>query len=384
MLKKLVSITKHFVRKADMFLLIMCTICAIFGTFMIYRAVVGMTATGALSNPTKYVVVQVFSIILGIIAFVIFTIIDSDILGEQWKWLFVIDALLLVALVVFGEDDGTGNKAWIRFAGIGIQPSEVIKVIFIVVAAKQMSYLREYKDINSFWSVVQMAGHFILVFGAIIVVSSDLGSATIILLIFLSMFFAVGVKLYWFALGGAAVAAAIPLLWNYFLKPYQKNRLIAPYNDSIDPDGWGITWQTTQSKLTLSSGRLTGVEEGHTASSFTGKHTDFIFSCVGENLGMIGCLIVIALLLVLIIHCVRVGLHAGRLYDMLICFGVASALAFQTFVNIGMCIGITPVIGITLPFFSYGGSSMVTMYAAMGLVSGVKYKPKPQHFSMIY
>jgi rod shape determining protein RodA len=94
--------------------------------------------------------------------------------------------------------------------------------------------------------------------------------------------------------------------------------------------------------------------------------------------------VVVILLSVIIIHIVRVGLRSGRLYDMLICMGVASAMAFQAFINIGMCIGITPVIGITLPFFSYGGSSMVTMYAAMGLISGVKYKLKPEHFSLIY
>ena len=99
---------------------------------------------------------------------------------------------------------------------------------------------------------------------------------------------------------------------------------------------------------------------------------------------MIGCLAVILLLLIIIIHCVRIGLQSGRTFDMLICIGVASAVTVQMFINIGMNIGITPVIGITLPFFSYGGSSMVTMFGAMGLVSGVKYKLKPEHFSLIY
>ena len=376
---------RQFFQRADIFLLVICTVCAIFGILMVDKAVVGMSAGGwDMSAPSKYIAVQTFSMFLGIGAFVIFTIIDADILGSQWKLLCVVNVLLLVALIIFGQDDGTGNKSWIRFAGIGIQPSEVIKVLYIIVAAKQMTWLKEHRDIDSFLSIVEMAGHFVIVFGMIIVVSSDLGSATIIMFIFLTMFFVLGVKLYWFALGGAAVAAAVPLLWNFFLKDYQKKRLIAPYDPSIDPDGWGITWQTTQSKLTLASGRLTGVEEGHRATVFTGKHTDFIFSCVGENLGMIGCIVVIILLVIIIVHIVRVGLRSGRLFDMLICIGVAAAMAFQTFINIGMCIGITPVIGITLPFFSYGGSSMVTMYGAMGLVSGVKYKLKPEHFSLIY
>ncbi len=99
---------------------------------------------------------------------------------------------------------------------------------------------------------------------------------------------------------------------------------------------------------------------------------------------MIGTLIVIALLAVIIIHCFRRGLHATNTYDMLLCTGIGAAIAFQTFINIGMCIGITPVIGIALPFFSYGGSSMVTLFAAMGLVSGVKFKLKPQHFTLAY
>ena len=376
---------KEFFQRADIFLLVLCILCSIFGITMIEKAVTGMYEGGwNMSVPAKYLAVQIGSMILGIIAFVLFTVIDVDLVARQWKLLMLVDLVLLVALVLFGEDDGTGNSAWIRFAGIGVQPSEIIKVIYIIVAARQMTYLKEYKDINSFFSVVQMAAHFMLVFGSIVVVSSDLGSASIILGIFIVMFFALGVRLYWFAAGGAAVAAAIPLLWNYFLKDYQKKRLIAPYDPSIDPDGWGITWQTTQSKMTLASGRLTGVEEGHTPSVFTGKHTDFIFSCVGENLGMIGCIVVILLLMILIIHCVRVGLKSGRTFDMLVCIGVAAAVTFQTFINIGMNIGITPVIGITLPFFSYGGSSMVTMFAAMGLVSGIKYKLKPAHFSLIY
>ena len=261
-IKTLKPYIRQFFQRADIFLLVMCTVCAIFGILMVDKAVVGMVNGGwNMASPSKYIAVQVFSMFLGIGAFVVFTIIDADILGSQWKFLCVINVLLLVALVVFGQDDGTGNKAWIRFAGIGIQPAEVIKIIYIIVAAKQMTYIKEHADIDGFFSIVQMVGHFVIVFGLIVVVSSDLGSATVIMLIFLSMFFLLGVRLYWFALGGAAVAAAVPLLWNYFLKDYQKKRLIAPYDPSIDPDGWGITWQTTQSKLTLASGRLTGVEE---------------------------------------------------------------------------------------------------------------------------
>ena len=342
-----------------------------------------MVAGGWLDNVMKYDLVQIFSVFLGLIMYFFMTFFDSDLLGRQWKVLGISIVALLALLVVFGADDGTGNKSWIRFAGIGVQPSEVIKVIYIVLSAKLMTYLKEYRDINSLLSVVEMAGLFAIIFGAIVVVSSDLGSASILLFIFLVQFFCLGVKLYWFALGAAAVAALIPVFWTYFLHDYQKQRLLSPYDASIDPDGWGISWQTTQSKLTLASGRLTGVDEEHTRTVFTGKHTDFIFSSAGEAFGMIGCLIIIILLTILIVHCARVGLSSGRTYDMLICIGVTASFAAQMFINIGMCIGITPVIGITLPFFSYGGSSMVMSYVMAGLVSGVHFKLKPQHSALI-
>ena len=371
-----------FFDRADMFLLGICIVSALFGTAMVYKAATGMVAAGAEMNPTKLVFVQLLSMFLGIGAFVVLTVLDADLLGEQWLSLIVINILLLVALVIFGVEDNTGNKSWIRFAGIGIQPSEVIKVIYIIINAKHMTWLKEHKNINSVYSVGQLGLHFVVVFAAIVFVSSDLGSASIILCIFAAMLFVLGLRLYWFAIGGAALAAAVPLLWNHFLKTYQKERLLAPYVPSIDPDGYGKNWQTAQSKLTLASGRLTGVEPGHRSTVFTGKHTDFIFAAIGEELGMLGCLVVMLLLIVIILRCVYIGLHSSRTFDMLICFGVASAVTFQTIINIGMCIGITPVIGITLPFFSYGGSSMMTMFAAMGLVSGVRFKLKPELFSL--
>ena len=374
-----------FTRRADMFLLAVCLICAVISVIAVHHTTHWLAASNVRAiTPTKMVLVQIFSVFIGIGAFVVFTIIDPDILGDQWRWLLILIGLLLVALLVFGEDDGTGNKSWIRFLGIGIQPSEIIKILYIIVSAKQMASIKERGDVNSFFSVVQMASLFGVIFVAIMVVSSDLGNAIILFAIFLLMFFALGVKLYWFAIGGAGVAALIPIIWNHVLKDYQKKRLLVPYNDSIDPDGWGISWQTTQSKLTLASGRLFGVDAGHRETVFTGKHTDFIFSSIGEMWGMVGCLIVLTLLTIILIHCFSVGLKAGRTYDMLLCVGIGAAIAFQTFINIGMCIGITPVIGIALPFFSYGGSSMTTLLGAMGIVSGVKFKPKPEHFIIQY
>ena len=378
LIKKLSPYIKNFLKRADMFLLVMCLICTVFGIY----AIQGVTAS---EHTSKYVIVQGFAMLLGIGAFIVFTVIDPDLIADKWIYLSIFNFLIICGLLFFGHDDGTGNRAWYRFFGIGLQPSEIVKVIFIVLLAKQMTVYKERHVLNKFVSIVKLAMHWALLFGLIVIVSKDLGSAIIFLAIFIVMLIASGVAWYWLGIAAAAVAAMVPLFWNFFLADYQKNRILAPYiPDIIDPSGTGITWQTHRTKEALASGRLTGVGRGNglfAQGNFNAKHTDCIFASIGEEMGMIACIIIIVLLTVIIIRCCVIGVRSGSPFGMLICFGVASALAFQTFINVGMCIGISPVIGITLPFFSYGGSSIVAMFSAIGLVSGVKYRPKPkQHF----
>lgn len=379
-MKKILPLAKEFIGRADMVLFFLCFLCSLFSIVVISSA----TATNA-AGPFKFVFVQTLALIIGIGLFVLLTVIDLDIIADKWPLLLGLSVLMLLALIPFGQDDGTGNKSWIRFFGIGIQPSEIVKVIYIVLMAKHMSYLREYKSLNHVLSVAQLVGHFAIYFGLIIVISSDLGNALIFFFIFLVMIFAAGLKIYWFVLGVAAVAAVVPFAWEHLLQDYQKNRILAPYIPNVvDPNGDGITWQANQSKLALASGQLTGtgLYNGPQTQSqaIPEQQTDFIFAVIGEELGMIGCLIVILLLLAIIIRCVIIGLRSKNTMSMLVCFGVAATILFQSFENIGMCMGITPVVGITLPFFSYGGSSTFSLFAAMGLVSGVKFRPKPERF----
>ena len=345
-MKKAMSYAKEFFHRADIFLLVMGLICAIFGIVVISSAT-------ASYHSAKYVIVQSASLILGVFAFVVMTVLDVDVLADKWQILCAFNVVFLLLLIPFGVSDNTGNTGWLRFFGIGIQPTEVVKLTFIIILAKQISYLKEYHDLNSVWSVAQLAGHFVLLFGLILVVSSDLGSALIFFSIFLVMLFAAGFALHWFAIGFAAIAAMIPLLWKFVLHDYQKNRILAPYDSSIDPTNTGINWQPHQSKIALASGQWTGAGLGHGTQSqsnaLAGKHTDFIYAVIGEELGMIACILVIVLLLIIIIRCVMVGIRSGSNMGSLVCFGVAAFLTFQTFENIGMCIGITPVIGITLP-----------------------------------
>lgn len=375
-MKKLMPHIKEFLHRADMLLFTLCFICSVFGLVVIASA----TATSA-EGSARYVIVQVAAMLIGIFLFVLLTVLDIDVIADKWPFLAVISLLLLFILIPFGMDDGTGNKSWLRFLGIGIQPSEIVKIIFVVLMAKHVSYLKEYKNLNHVLSVVQLAVHFVIPFALIVVISGDLGSAIIFFFIFAVMLFAAGLRLYWFVLGIAGVAAMIPFAWEHLLHDYQKNRILAPYTTNI-PDYETIIWQSRQSKLALASGQLagTGLYNGPQTQSraVPEQQTDFIFSVIGEELGMIGCCAVIVLLLLIILRCVQVGLNSKNTMSMLVCFGVASTILFQTFINVGMCMGLTPVIGLTLPFFSYGGSSIVTLYTAMGIVSAIKKRAMPE------
>lgn len=380
-LKKFLPQLRDFVHRADMFLFTMSVICALYGIVVI------ASATKSYENGSaQFVIVQTLALVLGILLFIAMTVIDVDIFAQHWTWLYGLSALLLLSLIPFGAVSDTGNNGWLRFFGIGIQPTEIVKLAFIIVLAKQLAYLKDYKNLNSVTSVAQIVGHFILMFGLILVTAQDLGSALVYFFIFAVMLFVAGVKIYWFIMGAAAIACMVPIFWTYFLEDYQRNRILAPYDSSIDPDNTGINWQQNQSKIALASGQLTGTGLGDGTQSqsnaIPGKHTDFIFAVIGEELGLIGACLVLLLLMIIVVRCIQVGLRSGSTMSMLVCFGVAATVVFQTFENVGMCIGIAPVVGITLPFFSYGGSSLFSMFAAMGLVSGIKYRPKPARASI--
>ncbi len=380
-MKKLQPYIKDFLKRADMLLFTLCMICSVLGIVVI------SSAAASLGSP-RYVLVQSVSLLFGIGLFILFTVVDVDIIVDKWPVIIIFETLLVLLLLTpLGYADNTGNRAWLRFGFAGIQPAEVNKVLFIMVLAKQIDYLKNYKNLNSPISIGQLLLHCMYIIGLIVIISKDMGSALIYLFIFVIMLFAAGVRFYWFLAGLAGTAAAFPFFWTHVLNQRYRDRILAPYDLSIDPQGFDIRWQANESKVALASGQLTGMGLYHGRQTQSGalpaKQTDFIFSVIGEELGMITCIIVFLLLLAIIFRCLYIGVKSNNTMSMLICFGVAGCMIFQTFENIGMCIGIAPVIGITLPFFSYGGSSMFSMFAAMGVVSGIKYRPKPERFRSI-
>lgn len=360
-------------RKGDLILLLLCVLTTIYGCLVI-------SSTTNYMGSVRYVVVQALGAVLGILLYVVFSSVDAEFFSEHRTSLVIFNTLLLLMLVPFGTDMGSGNRSWIDLPllPINIQPAEICKITYILITASVMS--AHQNKISSIPSVLHMAFHLALLAGLNMVLSSDAGVSLIFVFIFIGMAFAGGVSLIWFAVGAGALAAVFPFIWNYVMGSYQRNRILALIDPSIDPYGTGVRHQTVRSLNSLTGGGLTGqgLFEGtrtQTGNLLYAQHTDFIFSAIGEELGYVGCGLVILLLVAIIARCIWVGNRSSDYMRRLICYGAASALIFQTVVNIGMCIGVAPVIGLTLPFISYGGSSILSLYAMLGLVSGVYAHP---------
>ena len=373
-MKKLFGYIKDTVRKADLILLLLCLVATAFGCLVIASAT---NAEGSL----RYVLVQIGAATIGVFLFFIISSVDSDFFSEHRTVLVLVNCVMLLLLIPFGTDNGTGNRSWLSFPflPVQIQPAEICKIAFVLVLASVMA--SHQNKPSSIKSVFHLAFHVVLILGLNMLLSRDLGVSLIFVFIFLGMAFAGGISLIWFAVGVAGFVAAAPFLWRV-LDGYQQRRILILFDPTIDPNGINERYHTIRSIRSITGGGMTGqgLFQGNRTQALGAlyaQHTDYIFSAIGEEMGYIGCIITVLLLLAIIIRCIWVGMQSHDYMRRLICFGVASALSFQVISNVGMCIGLTPVIGLTLPFISYGGSSMVSLFAMVGLVSGVHAKPSP-------
>ena len=359
-----------FLKKADMVLLLLCIVTTIFGIVVISSATASM-------GSSRFVMVQTVALILGIGIYIVLTMIDVDIIAERRELLLIFCVLFIGCLYFWGIEGDTGNKSWLQipFLPINVQPPEICKIFFIIILAKIMSVNQN--RLSSPLNVGKMAVMTAFFFVLIVYVSSDTGVALTYIFIFAVMAFVGGVNLIWFLAAIGAVAAAFPVIWP-LLRDYQKNRILVLFDPSLDPDTY---WQTERSLRYIQNGGISG-QGLYNGPLVKGKamgaqHTDFIFSSIAEELGMLGCVAVLLLLTAIVVRCIYVGIKSGNYMNRIICVGIAGMLLFQIVINVGMCLGILPVIGLTLPFISYGGSSIVTMFMAMGVVSGIHMRPAP-------
>lgn len=366
---------RSFFKQVDTKLLALCLFASGFGMVLIGSATQSMRSG-------SFIKVQLVATIIGIALYLLLSWVDLDTMTSWWKYVYVANLLLILILFIFGTgSEETGNRAWIRFGSIGIQPAELGKFLFILYLAGHISSLEERLD-NAV-SVILISVMALVPIALLYIISSDLGSVLVYLIIFVVMMFCAGIKLRWFAGAAAGVAALSPIIWKFVLRPDQKMRLLVVFNPELDPLGRG--YHAIQSKIAIGSGQFFGRGLGQGTQTQLGylpaKQTDFIFSVAGEELGFFGCLLIMAVLALIIFRCLSISMRSSTFSSYLTCAGVSALLIAQTVENIGMCIGLMPVIGLTLPLFSYGGSSVLAVYMALGLISSSRMRARPSRLS---
>lgn len=382
-LKRFIQFIQDILRKADMKLLGLCIICSAFGLLLIASA----TAYLDYENPgtqMRRILIQAAGVLLGIGAYFICSNLDVEHFAEKW-WIFLLFDIGFIALLrtPLGRESG-GNISWL-YVGLPamIQPAEIVRLSFTVLLAKQVAWYRDIRNMKGLGALAFPAAHAGFMFVWIYLVSKDAGSGMIYLVIYVGMALAAGLSWLWFALGFGVLGMGIGALVVFEKLPrYWVDRFHVVFDHAYISAN-DVGYQQRRGMLALGSGGLfgQGLFRGIQTQGFKGslpaRQTDFIFCVCGEELGLIGCLVIIVLEFLVVYRCFQTARLAKSSMDALICIGFGTMLIFQTVENIGMCLFVMPVIGLTLPFFSYGGSSIVALFAAMGMVSGVRSRTLP-------
>ncbi len=370
MIEKLKLFLTDALRRVDWVLLLCTTVLSVISLVTVYGAVDNF----GMSKLKMQFAMTVVGILL---TFLVANLDYHLILDRLWLPLLIFSAGILGLTLVAGDTGAameTAGKSWLTIpvVGIAIQPSEFVKITFICTFAKHLHTVGG--TINKPRTLLGLCLHALLIVG-LILASGDLGVALVYMALVLVMLFGAGLHWGYFAGVGGAVAVAFPFLWD-LLASYQQDRIVVGFNPSLDPKDKG--WQPLLSKQCIENGGLFGVgwHSGGDYEELTASHTDFILATVCEKFGFIGGMLVMVTLAVLIMRVLWIGRQSCHDYGMLISVGVAGVLIAQTLENVGMCLAVLPVVGITLPFLSCGGSSVLATYILVGMVHSVKsHKP---------
>ncbi len=337
---------------------------------------IGIASSAHSLGSSRYVIVQLAAFFIGAVLIFLITRIDYDFLGQLGVPVYIISALLLLVVLFIGTgSEEVGTQGWIMLGPISIQPSEIVKIGFIISFAKHVDSVRE--EINRPLTLLLLCLHAGLLIG-LVLLQPDVGTALVFTFIFLGILYIGGLSLKYFAAAGGIFAIFAPLAWFFLLEDFQKNRILTFFNPEMDPLGAG--YHVMQSKIAIGAGGVLGRGIGQGIQTQHGylpaKQTDFIFSVIGEELGMWGAVLLLCVLMILIARCFINASQARDGYGELLSAGVGFMLMAHVFESIGMCLGLLPVTGIPLPLVSYGGSSMVASCLALGLVFSVFMRRK--------
>lgn len=370
--QKLGAALFNYIRKSD--ILLWLNILAI----SVYSLLLLKSVSRSVNATSNYAKTQLLAIILGLIGAVIITLIDYENLSNLWWFLAAFSCIIMIYTILFGREvtgsHGVSAKAWISIAGRSFQPSELVKIFFIVTFAKHLDTLKSKGILNDPLQVLLLFAH-----SAVPILlcqkQGDTGAGAVFLFMFLVMTFAAGVNLRYYIIFAVLVLIAIPILWNFVLEDYQKMRFFV-VNNLDDPEIQNnLGYQQYHGRTSIASGGLWGygLNKGKrvASNSVIYQESDFILSAAGEELGFIGILGIFVLLLFLMFKTLRTAHQARDDLGKYICFGFFGMIAFQSIVNIGMVLALIPVMGVTLPFFSQGGTSAMCLYFGFGLVQNV-------------
>ena len=343
-------------------------------------AIIGIVAIGLVNlysatavNQRALFQKQIWALVLGGGCFVAAALIDYRAYNRLAYFAYGLGVLLLLVVLLFGHKVN-GARRWFDLGFFRLQPSELMKIFMIGAVAKFL-----HDDPTPQERKLTQAG---IVFGmaavpvALILAEPDLGTAIIIFLVTFTMLLVAKLKLWHVGLLTACGIVVTPVIWLGLLKEYQQNRILTFLDPQRDPSGAG--WHSRQSIFAIGSGRLTGKGLLHGTQNqlqFLPEHwTDFPFAVLGEEWGFLGGVVLLSIYLFLILWAIRLAREARDRFGSMICVGVAALLFWHVLFNIGMVSGVLPVVGVTLPLVSYGGSSVVTMLIAVGLLMNVSVR----------
>lgn len=310
---------------------------------------------------------------IGLLLLVLASLVDFRLFRTQGflVFLFYLATVLLLAMVLAGGIAVRGVAGWFKFGSVFFQPVEVSKIALIILLAKFFS--KRHIEIYRIQHLL-VSGFYLILPAGLVLLQPDLGSAMVLIAIWLAIVLFSGMKLRHLALLLILGAILGGLSWNFALKPYQKDRITAFLNPYEDPRGAG--YQMIQSMIAVGSGRVFGKGLGYGSQSHLNflpeSETDFIFAAFAEEWGFVGVGALLSLFFVVLWRIIRIGQNAADNFSRLYSLGFAAYIFVQGFIHIGMNMGVAPITGITLPFVSYGGSSLVVLLVGVGILQNIK------------
>ena len=366
-MRKVFKTIKNFIKETDKILLLLCALASAFGCTSVLSATLWTVDEG--EKFSRDFTVMALAVAVGIIISLIISLIDYEFIIRMAPLigLFCVGIMIITLLFGVGPIERPDAKTWLKFGSIFFQPSELVKIGFIITFGVHLEKLKN--NINHPFSIIQLGIHAIIPV-ALVIKSGDMGSALVFMIIAVAMLFVAGLHWGYFLAGGLLVIAALPLAWIFLLDNIQKDRFLALIYPELYPD---VIYQQQRGMTALGSGGITGqgLFNGtltQTPNAIPEAENDMIFTVVGEELGLVGCFVALLILTAIVIRIARTSKHDKVGNTKVMCYGVASMIAGQIVINVGMCLMLLPVIGITLPFFSAGGSSNLCIYIAIGLI----------------